>query len=199
MKRLAIRTLFAAATATMLGFATDAAGVEDFVSRLLGHPPGKGKTYACFTRVYDPAHLASHPQQNVRSMILLVVVDSESPDIYQVRIGSHFRSREGLLDSEGDCGVPDKESDADNPAGSHCGVACDGGAIDVALKDKDAMLLSIPEGARLWKPGDDDTIPAVRGAFGPDDKLFRLDRSPAAECAEEGADATEKALLKRMR
>ena len=195
MKRLAIRTLYAAATATMLGFTADALGAEDFVSRLLGHPAAKGKTYACFTRVYDPAHLASHPQQNVRSMILLVVVDSDDPDSYQLRIGSHFRTRKGMLDTAGDCAVPHDASDAASTAGAHCSVACDGGAIEVALKDKNAVMLSIPEGARLWKPGADDNA-SVHGAFGLDDKLFRLDRSPAAECAEEGADATEKSLLK---
>jgi hypothetical protein len=182
MMRPAVQILFVAA---MLTFAADAVGAEDFVSRLLGHPPAKGKTYACFTRVYDPAHLASHPQQNVRSMILLVVVDSDNPDSYQLRIGSHFRTLKGMLDTAG------------GAVGAHCSVACDGGAIDVALKDKDAVMLSIPEGARLWKPGADDNA-NVHGAFGPDDKLFRLDRSPAAECAEEGADATEKALLKRI-
>jgi hypothetical protein len=195
MKRLAI--LYAAATAAMLGSAANAVGAEDFVSRLLGRAPAKGKTYACFTRVYDPAHLVSHPQQNVRSMILLVVVDSDNPDSYQLRIGSHFRTRKGMLDTAGDCAVPHDASDA-SPAGAHCSVACDGGAIEVALKDKDAVMLSIPEGARLWKPGSDDDA-SVHGAFGPDDKLFRLDRSPAAECAEEGADAAEKALLKRIR
>jgi hypothetical protein len=194
MMRPAVQILFVAA---MLTFAADAVGAEDFVSRLLGHPPAKGKTYACFTRVYDPAHLASHPQQNVRSMILLVVVDSDNPDSYQLRIGSHFRTLKGMLDTAGDCAAPHDASAAGGAVGAHCSVACDGGAIDVALKDKDAVMLSIPEGARLWKPGADDNA-NVHGAFGPDDKLFRLDRSPAAECAEEGADATEKALLKRI-
>jgi hypothetical protein len=193
MKRLAIRILYAAAAAAILASATGAVGAEEFVARLFGHAPGKGKTYACFTRVYDPAHLASHPQQNVRSMIMLVVMDSDNPDYYQLRIGSHFRTRKGILDTAGDCGVPHDASDA---AGAHCSVACDGGAIEVALKDKDAVMLSIPEGARLWKPDADDNA-SVHGAFGPDDKLFRLDRSPAAECAEEGADGAEKALLKR--
>jgi hypothetical protein len=180
--------------AALLAFAANAAGAEDFVTRLLGHAPGKGKSYACFTRVYDSEHLASHPQQNVRSMILLVVVDSDAPETYQLRIGSYFRSRKSMLDTAGDCGVSHDASDA---AGAHCGVDCDGGQIDVALKDKDAMLLGIPEGARLWKPGDDDPNANVHGAFGPDDKLFRLDRAPAAECAEEGADTAEKALLRR--
>src|ERR1700685_3055193 len=154
MKRLAIRTLFAVATMATLSGATGA-GAEDFVSRLLGRAPSKGKTYACFTRVYDPAHLASHPQQNVRSMILLVVVDSDDPDSYQLRIGSHFRTRKGMLDTAGDCAVP--HDDTGGAAGAHCSVACDGGAIEVALKDKDAVMLSIPEGARVWKPGFDDT------------------------------------------
>jgi hypothetical protein len=102
-----------------------------------------------------------------------------------------------MLDTAGDCAAPHDASDAVSAAGAHCSVACDGGAIEVALKDKDAVMLSIPEGARLWKPGSDDDA-NVHGAFGPDDKLFRLDRSPVSECAEEGADANEKTLLKQL-
>src|SRR6201995_3223201 len=61
-------------------FGATAANPEDFIKRLMGRTPGKGKTPACFSRVYDDAHLAAHPQQNVRTMTLLVLIDSENPD-----------------------------------------------------------------------------------------------------------------------
>ena len=193
------QVLAAALMAALPVLATSAAGAEDFLTRLLGRAPGKGVSYACFTRAYDGAHLASHPQQNVRSMVLLVVVDSDSPGSYKLRIGAHFRSsKKGILETEGDCGVSSAESDAASPAGAHCSVACDGGSLDVALRDKNAVLLTVPDGARMWTPGADDTSSDAHGAFGPDDKLFRLDRSSTSECAEQGEDATEKAKLKRM-
>ncbi|MBV8473321.1 MAG: hypothetical protein JO107_17150, partial [Hyphomicrobiales bacterium] len=62
------------ALAVLPAFTANAAE-SDFVARLMGAPPGKTAAFACFTRVYDPAHLAAHPQQNVKTMMLLAVAD----------------------------------------------------------------------------------------------------------------------------
>lgn len=187
----------AVALAPAAARADSAANASDFVKRLLAREPGKGKTFACFTRVYDAAHLAVHPQQNVRAMMVLITVDSTNVDNYNLTLGSYFRTRKGLLESSGDCAFAHDETD---PAASHaarCSIACDGGAFEVALKDNGAVLLTVPEGARLWRPGSDDPDGNVHGAFGPDDKLFRLDRAPLSQCVTLGADAAEKAQLKR--
>jgi len=53
-----------------------------FTERMLGGPPapGKAKSYACFVRTYDAAHLASHPQQKVSAMALLITVEKDGDD-----------------------------------------------------------------------------------------------------------------------
>ncbi len=165
----------------------------------MGAPPGKTKTFACFTRIYDPAHLAAHPQQNVKTMMLLAVADPEDADTIDLRIGVTFRTRKGTLETEGSCFTGHVEGEPVDDSGLHCSVACDGGAFDVALRADGAVRLGIPEGARLWKPGSDDPSGNVHGAFGPDDKVFRLDRAALKECAPLAADEEEKARLTRAR
>jgi hypothetical protein len=174
---------------------------DDFIASFLGAAPSKtGESFACFNRVYDPAHLAAHPQQNVKTMTLLAVVDPANPDDVQLRFGVTFRTRKGMLETNGGCAIVKDETGAPASATSaHCGVDCDGGAIDVTLKSDGNVLVGIPAGARLWKPGDDDPDHNVHGAFGPDDKLFRLDRASLSDCLPLAADKTEKARLKSGR
>ena len=47
---------------------TGATELSKFVSFLAGKRPGEGKTFACFVRKYDGAHLARHPQQNITAI-----------------------------------------------------------------------------------------------------------------------------------
>jgi hypothetical protein len=203
MKRGFGFAMFAAgamALSTLAAHADSAPSPQDFTKRLMGRAPGKGKTFSCFTRAYDEAHLAGHPLQNVRAMKLLVKIDSEAGDGYDLVIGVNFRSRKSMFETEGDCAAPhaEGESGAPAPAGPasvHCAIACDGGAIDVALKDNGSVLLTIPNGARVWKPGSIDPDENVHGAFGEDDKLFRLDRASLSQCEPLGADKSEKATL----
>jgi hypothetical protein len=48
----------------------------------------------------------------------------------------------------------------------------------------------------LWKPGSDNPDDNVHGAFGVDDKLFRLDRAALDQCLPLAADKNEKARLR---
>ena len=170
-----------------------------FIARFLGAQPTKtADSFACFNRVYDPAHLALHPQQNVKTMTLLAVVDPVNPDEVQLRFGVTFRSRKGMLETNGGCAAPSGEDGAaPSLTTAHCNVDCDGGAIDVALKTDGAVLVGIPAGARLWKPGADNPDDNFHGAFGSDDKLFRLDRVALGECLPLAVDKDERARLTR--
>src|SRR5260370_38929243 len=183
--------IVATAVLALAGFALPAVAAGDFTTKLMGRAPGKGKTIACFNRVYDEAHLASHPRQNVRAMMLMIAISSDDPDSLDLRIGTNFRSRKILFQSEGNCAHPEAGA-----ASAQCSVACDGGSIGVALKDNGSVLLTIPDGARVWRPGaaDNDT---QRGAFAADDKLFRLDRVELNQCLPLAADKEEKGLLTR--
>jgi len=193
-----IRWLGIAVAALLAAAPAEAAG-GGFVASFMGAEPSKSaETFACFNRVYDPAHLDQHPQQNVKTMTLLAVVDPANPDEVQLRFGVTFRSRKGMLETNGGCAVVKDENGAPTSATSaHCNVDCDGGAIDVTLKTDGNVLVGIPAGARLWKPGADNPDDNVHGAFGPDDKLFRLDRAALGECLPLAVDKDERARLTR--
>jgi len=201
----------AAVAATLLSLAAPAAAGtwEDFIKRLLAREPAVGESYACFDRLYDAAHLASHPQQNVRAMTLLVKYTIEAhPEPgeaprYEVRIGVDFRKTKRMKEVDGECSALHPEGDPTGPVKAHCAVACDGGSIDVALKDNGAMLVTIPDGAKTWTPGADDAEDegdkaVLHGGFGPDDKLFRLDRAEMKRCLALAADKQEKAQILRQ-
>jgi hypothetical protein len=192
-------TTMAAVLATAFALTGGEARADAFLTRFMGVAPGKTKTFACFARAYTSQHLSEHPLQNVKTMRMLAVVDPENPDTVDLRIGVWFRTIKGRLETDGNCSSPHVEGEPDNASSAHCSVACDGGQIDVALRSDGAVRLGIPAGARLWDPhakGDDDT---VHGAFGPDDKLFRLDRSPLAACTDMAMDKDERAAMLRQR
>ena len=178
-------------------FADPAANAKDFTTRLMGRTPGKGVTYACFTRTYDEAHLAAHPKQNVRAMMLLVKIDPEAGEAYNLSIGVNFRSRKNLFETAGDCAAAPTDGDEGGGKTAHCSIPCDGGPIQIALKDNGSILLTIPAGARVWRPGSINSDENIHGAFAEDDKLFRLDRASLSECAPEAVDKAEKAILLR--
>src|ERR1700704_869134 len=81
---------------------------DEFVLRVFAAPISLDKTtYACFTRSYDPEHLAEHPQQKVSAMKLLLTAQKYPEDDemnYSFRLGVKYRNKSGNYDSSGDCG-----------------------------------------------------------------------------------------------
>jgi hypothetical protein len=61
---------------------------EAFQKRLFARVLGDKQIHVCFSRAYDAGHLAQHPRQNVRTMLLLVSAKSEadSGPSYELRI-----------------------------------------------------------------------------------------------------------------
>jgi hypothetical protein len=203
MIRTALPAVLAAAVLVFAGTNFTARGQESkddeaFQQRLFGRALDGTQIHACFSRIYDAAHLAQHPRQNVRTMLLLVRANSESNEPkYELRLGVTFRQSGAHFDSAGDCGSIHDTSDAGGSAGVvHCGVDCDGGSIDVAIKDAKSVLVSIPRGARIWRAGSDDDRDQVK-RFGADDKVFRLDKAALTECLRLADDSKEKAAMRR--
>ena len=50
-------------------------------------------------------------------------------------------------------------------------------------------------GGDLWKPGPPNLKDTLKGAFGPADKTFRLQRAGLAQCTDQMFDDERKALL----
>lgn len=174
----------------------DKATAAAFDNRMFAGPLG-AKAYACFVRRYDANHLAQHPKQKVSAMKLLVTAEDAPEDKtvnYSFRLGFKYRHRAGNFDSSGFC----SHIVAENTGGEirlGCGVDCEGGGIEVAMKDDKSALIRL-ERIRIWernKPDDDASNDLVAGA---DDKIFRLDRTDNAECASLVTDRKELAALR---
>lgn len=176
----------------------DKAKADAFDVRMFARPPGN-RAYACFVRRYDPDHLARHPLQKVVAMKLLMTAEIPSDENitnYSFRLGVKYRHRPGDFDSSGSCGHVIAE-DAGHEMRFGCGVDCDGGGIVVAMSKDDKSAIVRLERVRIWqnnKPDEEAENSLVAGA---DDRIFRLDRVDARECASLVTDRKELAALRR--
>jgi hypothetical protein len=175
----AMRILLAsiALLAAAIPVSSHAGGPSDVV-KIFGRDPGADGAHACFVRRYTKAHLASHPDQNVTTM-LAYVGKQEGPDpYYSVSLQVNFRQLNKPFQVSGSCSQNDKGALA-------CGVECDGGSLSVRVKNEQSILVDIPESVRLFDPSaGDESADLPKGArFGSDDKLFRLDRTELSDCA----------------
>jgi len=201
MKRIVPSALTLAAMVSLAGpghaqDGVDKAKAAAFDNRVFAAPLGE-KAYACFVRRYDANHLAQHPKQKVSAMKLLVTAENppeEKITNYSFRLGFKYRHRPGNFDSSGFCSHVVAE-DKGNEIRFGCGVDCEGGGINVAMKDDKSALIRL-ERIRIWernKPDDDASNDLVAGA---DDKIFRVDRAELRECAELVTDRKELAALR---
>jgi hypothetical protein len=175
---------------------------DAFAKRLFaGNFAKQDKSYACFVRRYDAAHLAQHRLQKVSMMKLLVTAENVAADkdekalSYSFRLGLRFRHRPGDFDSSGFCRHPDA---SETPAGKlhlGCGVDCDGGGIEVELAHGDKSTLVSLERIRIWRNNkpDDEGLDLSGGA---DDRVFRLDRAKLDECRSLITDRAELAAMR---
>lgn len=172
----------------------DKAKAAAFDGRMFGGPLSP-KTYACFVRRYDASHLAQHPKQKVSAMKLLVTAE-EAPEVnYSFRLSFKYRHRAGNFDSSGYC----SHSVAENSGGEirlGCGVDCEGGGIEVAMKDDKSALIRL-ERIRIWQRNKADEDASDDLVAGADDRIFRVDRADLHECSELVTDRRELAALRR--
>ncbi len=209
MKMRTAAILFLAAVAAMVTGTASAEPVKpgEFAKRLFGEKLDE-KSYACFVRTYDAAHLARHPEQKVTVMKLLITAESKISDAadlkefgpymnYSFRLGLRFRTRAGSYDSSGYCGRPRVGEDMPDKLQLFCGVDCDGGGISVEVPNDKAALIRL-ERIRIWRNNkpDDEGFEATGGA---DDRLFRLDRVKLDECRSLITDREELAAIRRKK
>ena len=196
---MSVKKLYVLAlSATLFGPTVTAAARADesarFLADLMGRTPGPGKTFACFARVYDEAHLTAHPGQNVRALHTLVTAYLTNGErFYQLRIGLQLRGRPETFTTTGECGegsVPDTVR-----SGAVC--AGPGGPLRLALEGKDPVLMTLSGAAEFWRPSPPDPNNTLKDALGPDDTVFRLDRSRLSDCDDQFFDDERKALIDR--
>ncbi len=182
-RSIAVFALFAAVAFAGNAQADDAG--NGFAKRLFAENFATGgKSYACFARHYDRAHLAKHPKQKTTAMKLLVTAELVPEDKalnYSFALGVKFRDRKGKFNSSGSCGHPTVSQETADKLTLGCGVDCDGGGLSVEMANADRAVLVRLDQIAMWdsaKPDDE------RMSFdaGPDDQVFRLDRVSLDDC-----------------
>ena len=118
----------------------------------------------CFTRTYDRAHLAQHPDQVVTAVTLRIYrPPPANADKYWFLAQFRLRGKDKPLRTSGICN--------ETASGLRCLVECDGGGVDVVPRTRDATMHL----DRISGPAcDEDSSQELTG--GKDDRVFRLDR-----------------------
>jgi hypothetical protein len=103
----------------------------------------------CFKRHYDAQHLAAHPGQTVRNIILTSKpMTGNAPWVASATLEIAIVGYKGLASVSGDC---TKDGDALNCAGD-----CDTGAFRVVSRAQGNILLTITDRLLLQRNGCDD-------------------------------------------
>jgi hypothetical protein len=186
-RSLAIIAALAAMAVASSSIARAADGKDAFATRMFaGKVAAKGKSYACFVRRYDKAHLARHPQQKVTAMTLLVSAELLPEDKalnYEFAMGVKFNDRKGSFKSAGSCGHPMAKQESADKLRLGCGVDCDGGGLAAELVNNDKHLRVSIDSITIWNSkteGDIDDRDGFNG--GADDHVFLLDRADPGAC-----------------
>src|SRR5260370_27170063 len=122
----------------------------------------------CFTRTYDRAHLAQHPDQVVTAVKLRIYRPPPgNADKYWFLAHFALRGKDETLPTHGICN--------EKASGLRCLVECDGGGVDVVPRARDATMHL----DRISGPAcDEDSGRVVTG--GQDDRGFPPDRGHGA-------------------
>ncbi|HZP79253.1 MAG TPA: hypothetical protein VFB45_24170 [Pseudolabrys sp.] len=167
-------------------------------------PRAAGKT-ACFSRVYDQAHLRAHPKQTTSAMTVWLRYDQPDPKIaagLQINLALTRRGEAEPLFAQGGCawveggnrdvqGRPVVKSFKKN-AGADCLMTARPDVFDVVSaeeggelvidrgQDADTLMVYLDDGLTMVKRADRAKGLDVR--FGTDDRVFLLHRADAKVC-----------------
>ncbi len=179
-----LRKILLAAALASLAWPAFAGADNPFLARMMGRPLAQtGKYFACFSRTYDDAHLAKHPEQRVAFTKAMIKAwpEKEAGKIayaWQVSLAFKFRDRPETLTSVAECG----KGETKDHGGVHCAGPGDAG-MRLALAGRKGITMTIPGGADLWAPGPiDQRHDTIKNPFGPDDVTFRLVRTDLKQC-----------------
>lgn len=182
------------ALALVAMIAATTAALADPLDTLLA----KGNGAACYERVYDEAHLAKHPDQTTHSMLVSLRAEGDlAGAVLRLRI---MRAK-AVLYMTGECSYAGKANldvmgekliaAFKGPSGLDCHLyttadassAEEGGDFPIDLKDGKSITVYFPGDLAAWRsidrPGQ-----ANFESFGPEDQVFRVDRTSTAACRE---------------
>jgi len=139
---------------------------------------GSGLAPGCFTRDYDKAHLAKHPDQLVTSMRLLVTDD----DRFALRVT--LRGSDDALQTQGWCSQKSYGLLCDAWPPLPCSTFCKpsvGGYVTVSARGRGTAMLHLDDRIQMLTANRESEWWLRHGK---DDNVFRLDRVDARACKE---------------
>jgi hypothetical protein len=182
--------------------AEDAPKTDPVAQRLFAGQAGAKQPMACFTRVYDAAHLSSHPRQKVAGMMVLFSDNraaEEGSAALSFKVG--FKMRGGAkFDNGGDCSHAGAEETGASSAKVFCSIDCDGGGLDVEISADNKSLRVGLDGISVYPAGaspDEDNRTGL--PTGSDDKVFRLERASLADCLPLAQGKAQIAMMRRAK
>jgi hypothetical protein len=126
---------------------------------------------ACYSRVYDAAHLSAHPRQTVTRFFLGDPGDAwratQSPGHFNVAFGFQIVDRQDIYAGVGIC--------EPSGTGASCDVEGDGGSFTIEPTGEDLRIVA----ARIQVEGPSDFSPDLAFA---DNRVMLLRRGQAREC-----------------
>jgi hypothetical protein len=180
---------------------------------------------ACFTRVYDPAHLRAHPKQKTAAMTMWLKYEptgGAAPAlVLSIALSIIQRGDTAALFSQGDCNFDDRANrDTSNnrliktypkESGHVCmqsarpdvfeAVSAEegGGLILDRGKDRDTLMVYLDDRLTMVKRANRGHQRDIR--FGADDRVFMLRRTNPKDCAvvEEAVTTPEPGVAPRQR
>jgi hypothetical protein len=187
------------ATAAVAQSAGEGRKLDDFARRMFATRSFDQKTYACFTRTYDAAHLARHPRQMVTAMTMLVAAERLPEDgqlSYSYKLRIKFRDRPGDYASSLQCGHARMSDVKREGVQVSCHDGCEAGGIAISLAPAAKAIIVRLEDVAVWladKPQDEAAPFDFKSAA--EDRVFRLDRVDTETCNLLMKDTDEVALL----
>ena len=119
-----------------------------------------------FARVYDRAHLTTHPDQLVKEVDLLLKKSSTRYYSHDFSLRMKLRGRDEALRTEGAC--------RSEGSGLECMVECDGGGVRIEPRGDHVMMYL--DRIRMVECGGDPVEDGEDVVGGKDDRVFRLNR-----------------------
>jgi hypothetical protein len=194
------------------------------VTSLLGHSPAFAETplddlikpelnsAACFTRVYDAAHLRAHPKQKTTAMTVWMKYENigGAPPVMALAISLAVKQRgdPAAMYSQGGCDYQKtaNRDTSDNvliktyPKEAGFVSAEEGGSLILDRgKDRDTLMVYLDDSLIMVKRANRGKLIGMK--FGADDRVFMLRRTDMKDCAavEEAVTMPEPGVAPRPR
>ena len=141
--------------------------------------PAQNGAAACWSRLYDAAHLKAHPDQQVEEIGFAISYAAETAEYapqYSFQIEARMRNGD-VGHNSGPC--------SESEGNVQCGVECDGGYVMVEPRDNGGVLLDLETSGYIWLSGGcgvDDVDEGFALESGKDDKQFLLRLMSAGTC-----------------